>query len=341
MKSGLISLMSVGSAQWVHRGLHDVPAEFLTFPIPETGLNVTGNVFNWLEEQNNNNSPQHTRGPSMGGAPAFGGSRNQSSMLTQRNGGGLATRFQINLPLLADYGCWCYRGTNYPGGKGPPVDDFDNACKHVHMAWDCMALDAVTAGETCDPSETTYTWMLQPTIYGTVTFECSPSDTWCGQRVCEIDLWFVGEYWNLVYNAIFPQFETYQHGEDDNSYTFDPSTGCPPANATVPSSADDLINDTGNGAGGDGGATQEATSTLAPADATVTSVTEISEPAAKVCCGDYPYRSWFHDAENRACCEYQDSNLSNQYQATIVVGVQFNVLTQICCDTGPTSSTIC
>jgi hypothetical protein len=209
------------------------------------------------------------------------------------------------------------------------------------MAWDCMALDATEAGETCDPADTTYTWMLQPTIYGTVTFECSPGDTWCGQRVCEIDLWFVGEYWNLVYNAIFPQFDTYQHGQDDNDYTFDPSTGCPPANTTVPIVADDVINDSGNGnTGGDGGETQEEEATVAPDGLTVAPVAA-SGPPAKVCCGDYPYRSWFHEAENRACCEYTDTDLSIQYQATIIVGVQMNVLTQICCDSGPTSSTIC
>merc|ERR1711879_574632 len=161
------------------------------------------------------------------------------------------TRFQINLPLLSDYGCWCYRGTNYPGGKGPPVDDFDNACKHVHMAWDCMAIDAVTAGESCDPASTTYTWMLQPTIYGTVTFECSTSDTWCGQRVCEIDLWFVGEYWNLVYSGIFPNSQDYQHASDSNAYTFEAANGCPPANTTVPGSVEEVVNG-GGAAGGDG-----------------------------------------------------------------------------------------
>ena len=203
-----------------------------------------------------------------------------------------------------------------------------------------MALDAVSAGESCDPSTTTYTWMLQPTIYGTVQFECSTSDSWCGQRVCEIDLWFVGEYWDLVYNSVFPNFNAYQHASDSNSFTFDPATGCPPANTTVPTSADSVV---GGGDGTGGIAGNEVTTTEMPTT-TVGSASTVAVSTAstvKVCCGDYPYRSWFHEAENRSCCEYQDSDLSIEYQATIIVGVQYNVLTQICCDTGPTSSTIC
>ena len=65
----ILSFIPVISAQWVHRGLHDIPAEFLNFPIPQDGLNVTGNVFNWLEEQTSKQQQQHqkhTRGPNLG-----------------------------------------------------------------------------------------------------------------------------------------------------------------------------------------------------------------------------------------------------------------------------------
>ena len=71
MKLILSSFTTLISAQWVHRGLHEIPQEFLNFPIPQDGLNVTGNVFNWLEEQTSKQQQKHTRGPSFGGHANF------------------------------------------------------------------------------------------------------------------------------------------------------------------------------------------------------------------------------------------------------------------------------
>ena len=311
------------SAQWLNRGLHEVPAEALGWlRIPPNGVNVTGNIFEWFN----------------GMESRILGNTTLSSHRQQHNRGfGLV----VTLPLMNKYGCWCYRGQDYPGGRGTPVDSFDSICKHVHMAWDCLSTDATTAGESCDPSSQPYTWFLTPTNYGTVQFECQPGETWCAQRVCEIDLWFVGQYWSMTMTGTFPDFNAYQHAEDDNSFTFSATDNCPPITTTVPPSSTIPYNDNPNGQ--NGGGTGTGNDGTVPPVTTLDPVTTAPSTSngGKVCCGDYPYRSWFHDAENRACCEYVDSVLTAQYQTTITVGSQYNTETQICCDTGVSSSTIC
>ena len=120
------------------------------------------------------------------------------------------------------------------------------------MAWDCLAVDSTTAGESCDPSTQAYNWFLQPTAFGTVQFECQTGGTWCEQRVCEIDLWFVGQYWSLTMTGTFPDFNQYQHAADDNSYTFTAADNCPPpAATTAPVTVSEVFSDVpvGNGDG--------------------------------------------------------------------------------------------
>jgi len=304
------------NSQWLNRGMHEVPAEALGgLTIPPKGVNVTGNVFEWFNDQETRLS-------------------NDTSLLQKHNRFG----FAITLPLMNKYGCWCYRGSDYPAGKGSPVDSFDTVCKHVHMAWDCLAVDSTSAGESCDPSTQAYTWFLQPTAFGTVQFECQTGGTWCEQRVCEIDLWFVGQYWTMTMSGTFPDFNSYQHAADDNSYTFSAADNCPPAPTTAPVTVSEVFSDTPVGNGDDQPAVT-LTPTDSPIDATTQSVGAVI--GGKVCCGDYPYRTWFHDAEEKACCQYVDSSLTTQYQTTITVGTQYNTNTQICCDDGVSSSTIC
>ena len=112
MKLGLhvSSFLPIALTQWVNRGLHDVPAEFLNFPIPEDGLNVTGNVFNWFEEKMNEENSnkihqKHNRGPSPGGFGGFAKNNQNVSDLIQARNAITMSRFQISLPLLSDYVC--------------------------------------------------------------------------------------------------------------------------------------------------------------------------------------------------------------------------------------------
>ena len=91
----LISFTTV-SSQWLNRGLHEVPAEALGWlSIPPNGVNVTGNVFEWFDEMEEK-------------------LLNDTSGLQKHNRFG----FSISLPLMNKYGCWCYRGSEYPAGKG-------------------------------------------------------------------------------------------------------------------------------------------------------------------------------------------------------------------------------
>lgn len=49
--------------------------------------------------------------------------------------------FTLQIPFLNKYGCWCYRGNDYPAGKGSPRDQFDEVCKRHHMGMDCIVHD--------------------------------------------------------------------------------------------------------------------------------------------------------------------------------------------------------
>merc|ERR1712226_263489 len=61
-------------------------------------------------------------------------------------------------------------------------------------------------------------------------------------------------------------------------------------------------------------------------------------PVEQVCCGDYPYRSWFYANEKNSqgtqCCEYVDKQITKDYGFTINVGALYNSKTEKCISSG-------
>lgn len=286
--------------------------------IPDDGVQASGQIVQWLSDKIANTSQPTTR---------FG--------------------IQLQLPLLNKYGCWCYRGTDYPGGRGTTQDDYDEACKAMHMGYDCVVSDApimedncmANPADCCNPVDTDYLWFIKPAVGlpGSYTFECAEDvqQDWCRARVCQIDLRFVATFFELITFGIYPDRVNLGHIGVDNG-EFDPTT-CPDAalsfdytdfvTVDTPSSQD--------GAGVGGGTvattTQETQSTTA-----VTS--------ERVCCGDYPFRSWFNKFSNddRACCEYEDALITAKYRYQLNVGQMYHSNLAICCADGVVSgSTVC
>ena len=161
--------------------------------IPDSGIQASGQVIDWLTDKIANTSTPSTR---------FG--------------------IQLQLPLLNKYGCWCYRGSDYPGGRGTVQDDYDQACKDMHMGYDCVVSDSATeenscvaSGDCCNPVETDYLWYIKPSpgVPGSYSFECAEDvrTDWCRARVCQIDLRFVATFFELITYGIYPDRTTFGH----------------------------------------------------------------------------------------------------------------------------------
>ena len=98
----------------------------MQIPDGQSELTVHGNLVDWLSEN---------------GVSEYTNSTEPNGMLR----GGLT----LSIPFLTKYGCWCYRGDDYPTGKGIPRDSFDQVCKTHHMAFDCIIEDSVDFDPNC------------------------------------------------------------------------------------------------------------------------------------------------------------------------------------------------
>jgi len=286
----------------------------LPFPVDipdgETELKIEGNLIDWLRSQ--------------------GVKEHDPTALNRNTGPSSRFGLTLTLPFLTKYGCWCYRGSDYPAGKGYPRDDFDAACKRMHMGYDCIVSDSHTNEpncqqdsegnfvDCCQPESTSYTWYVVPNFAspGDYMLECGDDQTqgdWCKANTCLVDLRFMTEYWQLTAFGEAPDFEAYGHpdGPTNRNSTFDTGV-CPFPEDTLHV-----------GAGGPG--------TPTPPTAPVVWDT-------KVCCGDFPYRFWFLTMDDgsvdRECCEYEDLSLTEEYNYSFMTGAMFHTLRQECCDDG-------
>lgn len=218
----------------------------------------------------------------------------------------------FKIPVINNYGCWCYGGASWPGardtsGFGEPKDVYDDACKAHHMGFDCITLDADAENESCIPNETTYNLLVTPLSNGDYTLECADSiaDHWCKRRVCLVDIRFIARQWKLESEGIKPDLEAYGHpGHHNNVGNFDTKV-CEVAKNNKP-------NGNGNGNGGQ------------------------DRKPQKVCCGDYPFRIWYDKNNNKGvkCCSYQDPSVITDYGFTLKVGKLYNSMSATCCNDG-------
>lgn len=213
---------------------------------------------------------------------------------------------QFHIPVINNYGCWCYGGDDWPGardwtGFGPTMDEYDDACKAHHMGFDCIVMDAEVESEVCDPTNTSYSLGVTPLPNGDYVFECDDSieDDWCKRRTCMVDLRFIARHWKLEDDGVEPDFAAYGHaGYHDDAGDFD-------------AQSNDSVCILPRKPGG-------------------------TKAYQKVCCGDYPYRVWFDQANGRGieCCAYEEPSVSAEYGFTVNVGKLFNSMAATCCDYG-------
>jgi len=216
------------------------------------------------------------------------------------------TRFglTLRLPMINNYGCWCYGGDFWPGardwtGFGPFMDQWDDACKAHHQGFDCIVMDAEDESESCIPNETEYALLVKPQANGDYTLECADdiAENWCQRRVCMVDLRFIARSFELEDLGIEPNYEAFGHaGFHDNVGDFN---------------TDVCILPRTQGPGG-------------------------HEGVEKRCCGDYPYRVWYDKRNIRGlqCCTYEDASVNEEYGFEIKIGKLYNRLSATCCDYG-------
>lgn len=215
---------------------------------------------------------------------------------------------QVQIPVINNYGCWCYGGEYWPGardwtGFGPFMDEYDDACKAHHQGFDCITLDAEAEGESCIPNETTYSLKVSPMANGDYLLECDDSIEfdWCKRRTCMVDLRFLARHWKLEDDGVEPDYAAFGHaGFHDDAGDFDAQSRDSVCLLPPP-----------KGPGG-------------------------HAKVVKVCCGDYPYRVWYDKANFRGirCCQYDDPSVSADYGFPIKVGKLYNNMAATCCNYG-------
>lgn len=211
---------------------------------------------------------------------------------------------KFRLPVINNYGCWCYGGEFWPGardwtGYGPFMDEYDDACKAHHQGFDCISMDAKAEDKTCNPIKTVYSLLVSPQANGDYLLECDDSIEfdWCKRRVCMVDLRFIARHWHLEELGVEPDYAKYGHnGFHNNAGDFD---------------TDVCIIPRTKGPGG-------------------------HQHVQKVCCGDYPYRIWYDKKNIKGvrCCQYEDTSVNSAYGFSIRIGKLFNRMSATCCSYG-------
>lgn len=135
-----------------------------------------------------------------------------------------------DMPMLEDYGCWCY--FEQSKGKGNPVDVFDQACKVLQEGYSCLKIDqeiemqnsisslnTMVSGktfETCDVFNTEY---ISVNKFGVVSDEsadfysdCLKVNNFepCASKLCTIE----GNFITTVLTELF------SNGNQPNSFMF-------------------------------------------------------------------------------------------------------------------------
>lgn len=326
--SGFIAMAGLRGADGLSLNL----GRHMDLQIPKGGLKVSGPVDEWVSRQIQNVTK---------GKPS--------------------TRFgiMVNLPSLTKYGCWCYRGTDYPGGRGVTQDNFDDACKAHHMGYDCIIMDSgfeepeciADSNNCCDPPNTPYLWWIAPVmgVPGKYTFECADEifNNWCKRKTCQVDLRFLSTFYELTGQGLQPDYETYGHtgtlspGFNPVSGMFDPAT-CPDGGTNPTSNVAPpipLSDDVGTGGGGGFGGSNTIVVNNPP------SAIAAPETATRTCCGEQPFRVWYnkYPSDDRSCCVYQDSDVNDSYRTEVNIGKMFHTGFEVCCaDSGVISgSNVC
>jgi len=290
---------------------------------------------NYLDKHQNSAAVEVVNVPAAIGARSTGGNSSPEAVYKINTGSGqnlfdklkapvqdsqkVSTRFglQFLIPVINNYGCWCFRGENWPGAPDPTgfveaVDVYDDACKAHHMGYDCITLDAEAEQESCIPNETNYHLLVKQQSSGDFTLECADSewDHWCKRRTCLVDIRLIARSLKLKEEGIEPDYETYGHeGYHNDAGAFDTSV-C-------------KVEKKHNGKGNGG---------------------TLNRPIKRVCCGDYPYRIWYDANNNRgiSCCAYNDAAVIRDYGFSLKVGQLYNSMSASCCkDKVVSGSTIC
>ena len=147
----------------------------------------------------------------------IGGLRTTGGDTGCRSVTGAPTTCTVLLPLLAlDYGCWCHASAgDIFSGRGAPVDEFDTACKLLSQCMRCTKLDAVAAGEVCDPGSQSYQTSNTMINGGShVEVEClnnvdDPNNE-CAVHTCCCELEYTRTILNLFlqeYRSLNPSFK--------------------------------------------------------------------------------------------------------------------------------------
>lgn len=231
----------------------------------------------------------------------------------------------LSAEILNEYGCWCYRGrANVGKGRGVPVDHFDELCKQIYQAYECVWKDAPLNGAAdCDPlsrSEAGYTWEVEYEIKNmkvdTILTCTGDGSDWCGATICEIDMMYAKLYMDLIMDGEEPNYEAYGHDAG-----FNPSRSC----AFVEEGATD-----GDTTGSGGATAPGARADDGPgAEMGQRSLTGGLQPYKK-CCGMYPHR-WIYRTDHqefgsRQCCDLEGkNNIGNSRSRT------FMSETHVCC----------
>lgn len=212
-------------------------------------------------------------------------------------------QMHVHAQILDQYGCWCYQGrANWAKGKGKPIDQFDEVCRAMTQAYECVTKDAAANNApSCDPmiqSAAGYTWEVEYEVTNMkvdtiLTCTGDPTD-WCQATVCEIDMLYTKLYLDLIMDGEEPDFDRFSHG---NGFDFRKECNSGP--------------DGGSGNGGGGGGSGPV------------------QPYRK-CCGKYPhrwiYRSTHPSNGNRQCCDIDGgNNLGSTRSRTYMTG------THTCC----------
>jgi len=140
-----------------------------------------------------------------------------------------ADKIQATIPLLDEYGCWCYFFDNVGRGKGTPVDEIDAMCKTLGEGYECAIRDSEDEGIECTPWEIDY---LQGTGTGRALYDSciELNDNSCAARACAVEGNFVESVFAVLVTGVGIPYDQFSHAQG-----FDPShdVGCPVKKGTT------------------------------------------------------------------------------------------------------------
>jgi len=212
-------------------------------------------------------------------------------------------RFLFDIATLDGYGCWCRVSEfTHGGGKGVPVDVYDEFCNKLHMATTCLAMDF---GDTCSPWTTDYQFRVFPT-----DIDCDDPNNGdpCKISLCLVESTFVLGILQTITNFNAPQMNHNMFNPNAPGFT----NQWDPTQCNVPSGH------TGGNPGGNGANGGNARPPVASFDLD--------------CCGQYPERWPFKEAlfdtsgnliSTKECCNFNSGDFGLN---------TFNPQNKVCCD---------